>query len=68
MNHCKQIPIEEVEIFDCEYCERNLEVAKEMKLTHIWVNTDGHVATDPSLLEDREATNRKYGLWQTNLK
>ncbi len=62
MNHCQQIPLDDVEIFDCEYCTKNLAKAKEQKLTHVWINIDGHITTDPSLLEDREATNRKYGL------
>jgi hypothetical protein len=62
MKHCKQIPIHEIEIYDCEYCEANRQKAKATGLTHMWINIDGHIATDPSLLEDREATNRKYGL------
>lgn len=64
MNHCKQTPIEEAEteMSDCEYCMKNLKEAKEQGLTHIWVNIDGHIAVDPNTLEDREATNRKYGL------
>jgi hypothetical protein len=64
MNHCKQIPIDEAEerISDCEYCAEYFRLAKETGLTHLWINIDDHVATDPKYLEDREATNRKYGL------
>ncbi len=62
MNHCKQVPIDEVKTYDCEYCEEALKQAKAQGLTRLWMNQDDHVALDPSKLEDREATNRKYGL------
>lgn len=64
MNHCKQVAIEDLDpwVSDCDHCAQALKDAKEQGLTHVWVNQDDHVALDPNLLEDREATNRKYGL------
>jgi hypothetical protein len=62
MNYCELKPIEEVRTYGCEYCTQELKKAKQANQGHIWVNIDGHIAIDPSTLEDRAATNRKYGL------